>query len=106
MIQNQYNTINNRETKLDLLSVVDNPDYLRLMALKDAGYFHKYQTQQALENAVRNREISKDVYADVARFRGWSTGNTVRSMTPEQALTAYKEGRISKEELAEIRNNY
>lgn len=54
--------------------IVDNPDYLRLMELGNAGYFHKYQTQQALENAFKNGEIPKEVYVDVARFRKWPTG--------------------------------
>jgi len=110
-VQNPY-TLESIPKKIEgknasgVVAVVDNPDYLRLMALNDAGYFHKYQTQQSLEDAFKNGEIPKEVYVDVARFRKWPTGNSVRSMTPEQALAAYKEGRISKEELAAIRNNY
>ena len=91
---------------MGVVGIVDNPDYVRLMELGNAGYFHKYPTQQSLEDAFKNGEIPKEVYTDVARFRKWSTGNSVRSMTPEQALAAYKEGRISKEELAAIRNSY
>lgn len=49
-----------------------NPDAARYVTLGKRGFFAKYQTPQALENALRNGEISKEDYTDVARFRGWS----------------------------------
>lgn len=114
--QRKYlNSIYDRRMKgyESLANISKNNPYLANEAARTIG-INMPESAANTQSAVKPSDIASLVEKGVmdpeqgqnyirSNYRGFSPGN---SMTPEQALAAYKEGRITKEELAKIRSGF